>query len=256
MKTLLISFILVLSISGNTQTMDDWQIGVNVNPFIFHRINSSFLFETDKQNYPNGLGYGITIEKIINGHFGFKLGFEKSIQSEKYFFDEVSDDNNHMKSSFKYDKVPLTIQYYYPLNSNKFLVFNQGIQFSFLKYYKTVFKGNYQSTTLTSDYHEFISYQQPELNYYVNGSFENLYHNKNLFGLTGSVGLKGFLSDKFSYSTNIRYDFDFSDADNIPYFTTDTQKTQNTTHNLRIGIDMGLQYHFNLSSNRQSKCPK
>lgn len=108
--------ILSISFAGNTQDITDWQVGINLNPFFFTRINSNFPYNKDKQDLPNGFGFGLTIEKT---------GFEYSKQNEKYFFDVVGD-NTSIKSGFKYYKTPITVQYYYRLKEKLFLTFNQS----------------------------------------------------------------------------------------------------------------------------------
>lgn len=42
MKKFLVAFILGISFSGNAQDITDWQVGFNLNPFIFSRINSDY----------------------------------------------------------------------------------------------------------------------------------------------------------------------------------------------------------------------
>ncbi len=117
--------ILSISFAGNTQDITDWQVGINLNPFFFTRINSNFPYNKDKQDLPNGFGYGLTIEKNWNDSWGVKTGFEYSKQNEKYFFDVVGD-NTSIKSSFEYYKTPITVQYYYRLKEKLFLTFNQS----------------------------------------------------------------------------------------------------------------------------------
>ncbi|WP_185966003.1 outer membrane beta-barrel protein [Flavobacterium sp. ZT3R18] len=246
MKKFLVAFILGISFIGNAQDITDWQVGFNLNPFFFTRINPGSSFSKDRQDLPNGFGYGITIEKNWNDQWGVKTGFEYSKQNEKYFFDAIGD-NTSIKTNFEYYKMPITIQYYYPLNDKLFLTFNQGIQFSFLKYYKTVDENEYQIRTQTSDYYEYISFEHPESNQY--SKEEGIMHKKTLFGIIGSIGLKGFLSEKISYSTSLRYEYDFTTADNFPYYSSipDGSDTEKPTHNFRLGLELGLQYHFSIN---------
>jgi hypothetical protein len=246
MKKLVIAFFLCFFSITNAQNLNDWQVGVNLSPFIFSRINPKFHFQKDRQNFPNGLGYGLTIEKNWNEHWGFKTGFETTKQNEKYFFN--TGNTTKIKSSFEYYKVPLTIQYYYSLNEKLFLTFNQGIQLSNLKYFKTVIKDDYQMITLSSNYVESIFFEHPEQNNQNYGYYQDNLHNKNLFGIIGSIGLKGYLTNKISYSTNLRYEFDINSSDNLPYYsaTPNNTKPEGTTHNFRLGLELGLQYHFSL----------
>jgi hypothetical protein len=246
MKKIIFPIVLFLFFNGYSQISNNWQVGFNLNPFMFTRINSSFLYEKDKQDFPNGFGYGLTIEKNWNDQWGFKTGFENTKQNEKYFFGGNGTSKTSIKSNFEYYKVPITVQYYYPLNEKLFLTFNQGVQFSFLKYYKTIAEDEYQIRTQTSDYVEYISFQHPESNQYYSG--EGKMHKKNLFGIIGSIGLKGFLSEKITYSTNLRYEYDLTSADNFPYYSnTPDGGLEKPTHNFRLGLELGLQYHFSIN---------
>ena len=104
---------------------------------------------------------------------------------------------------------------------------------------------------------EFVFFQTPENNSYSSGNNIGILHKRSLFGLIGSVGLKGFFSDKISYSTNLRYEYDINSADNLPYYsyTPGGSGPEGTTHNLRIGIELGLQYHFSIDNYRFDKSP-
>lgn len=243
MKIITILLLLICFLNGHSQDLKNWQIGFNLNPFIFSRINPNFSYEKDKQNLPNGFGYGLTIEKNWNEKWGLKTGFENTKQNEKYFVDEMSADNTKIKSSFQYYKFPITVQYYYPLKEKLYLTLNQGIQFSILKYFKTVQTGNYQIHTYTSNYGESIFYEHPEDNQLIYGDFEEVMHKKHLFGIIGSFGLKGFLTHNISYTTNLRYEYDFTPSDLIQYYTTTPEKT----HNFRLCFELGLQYHFSFA---------
>ena len=247
MKKTIIFFALLFSASSFSQDLTNWQVGLNLNPFIFSRINSSFVYEKDTQKFPNGLGFGITIEKNWNENWGIKTGFENTTQEEKYYFNEQSADNTKITSKFKYYKLPITLQYSTPIADNFFLTFNQGIQFSFLKYYNTKEVGSNQIRISSSNYAEYTSFQFPENNYQQYGDFSDVFHKKNLFGIIGSIGLKGFINERFSYSTNLRYEYDFTNADNLPYFTDANFSSLKTTHNFRLGLEIGIQYHFQIN---------
>lgn len=253
MKKIIFPIVLFLFFNGYSQDLKNWQVGFNLNPFIFTRINPNFSYERGKQDFPNGFGYGLTIEKNWNDHWGLKTGFESTKQNEKYFFN-VLNINTITKSNFEYYKIPITVQYYYPIKEKLFLTFNQGIQFSILKYFKTVVKDDYQMITYSSNYGESIFFQYPENNRQEYGDFQNIFHKKNLFGIIGSVGLKGFLTDKITYSTNLRYEYDFTVTDNIPYYYNSENSKKSITHNFRLGLELGLQYNFSLAG--CSYCPK
>ena len=247
-KQLILISIVSIPLLGSAQDLTNWQVGVNVTPFIFTRFSPDFWPEKQGNNYPNGLGLGITIEKNWNENWGFKTGLEYTKQTEKYFADDNSADNTHIKSSFEYYKTPITIQYSYPIKEKLFLTFNQGIQFSFLKYYKMVEEGTYQKKTSTSDYEELIYYPNPANNHYYSG--EGMLYSKTLVGLVGSIGLKYFIADKFSITSNLRYEYDLTDADNLSYYKTDNWKP---VHNFRLGLEIGIQYHFSIGDRFDSR---
>lgn len=244
MKKGIVFFVLFIATIGNAQDISKWQVGINLNPFFFTRISPDFSPEKQNNHYPNGFGAGITLEKNWNEHWGVKTGFEWSEQTEKYAVIENSADNTKISLKFIYYKVPLCIQYSYPLKEKLFLTFNQGIQFLYLDYFKEISSGNYQIFTGTPDYYEYVFFEHPENNRYVTVDNRGKGFSQTLFGVIGSVGIKGFLSKKISYSTNIRYEFDLTDADKSPSYKTSDWAP---THNLRIGLELGLQYHFSLS---------
>ena len=255
MNKILVLFLLSFSITINAQDMTDWQIGINLDLFHFTRINPEFPYVKDKQDIPNGFGFGLTLEKNLNQHWGVKTGFEFTKQNERYYFDKNSSDNENIQSTFEYYNIPLTIQYYHPLNEKLFLIVNLGLQVSFLNYYKTVEEGNYGRRTLASDYGEYISYNNPSLSSLKYGDFRYVMHKRTLFGIIGSIGIKGFLSERISYSTSLMYEYDINSADNLLYYTPtpESAKPELVTHNLRLGMDLGLQYHFSIG-NKSCKC--
>lgn len=241
MRKFVIVLFLGVSFAGNTQNLNNWQVGLNINPFIFTRFSPDFIPEKEDNNYPNGFGFGVTIEKNWNEHWGIKTGIEYTKQNEKYFVNDNSADNTYIDLSLEYYKSPLMIQYSNLLKENLYLTFNQGIQFSFLNYYKMVEAGDYQIRTFTSNYAEFIFYQNSNNNQYYSG--KGIFYNETLFGIIGSVGLKYFISNKFSLSSNLRYEYDLSDADNTVYYKIENWRS---VHNFRIGLELGLQYNFSL----------
>ena len=240
-KEFIIILLLGISFTVNAQSIADWQIGLNINPFIFNRINSNYKPEKASQDFPNGFGFGLTIEKNWNEHWGIKTGLEYTNQNLKYdnywFTGNVY--SSIMKSEFKYYKLPITVQYYYQIKENLFFIFNQGIQFSFLDDYKTTIDDELQTIIITPK--NFNNYDKNSNTNHIFPNNFTLYKN-NTFGLIGSVGLKGFISKKISYSTNLRYEYDITTSESTDAFFSDNHNTKN----FRIGLELGLQYHFSL----------
>ena len=248
MKKLVIALILCFPFSGVAQDLSNWQIGIIVNPFIFHRFYDNKPFDFAKQNYPNGIGVGLTVEKNWNERWGIKTGIEYTSQNIKY--NNYSYGGNSYKANVKEDfnnfKIPLNVQYFYPLQDKLFLTFNQGLIFSKLYSYKStgenseLFKQIY-----TPNNYEFISYSNSN---YSNANWDYIYSRFN-FGIIGSVGLKGFLAEKLTYSTSMRYEYDFTNSNNkySPYESRDFNDPNapvQQVRNFSIGFEFGLQYHF------------
>lgn len=241
-KQFFIILILGISFIGNAQSLSDWQIGVNVNPFIFNRINSNYKPEKASQDIPNGFGFGLTIEKNWNEHWGIKTGLEYTNQNKKYdnYLYSVNGLSATMKSEFKYYKLPISVQYYHQVKENLFLIFSQGIQFSFLDDYKTTIDDELQRVIFTPKYFE--NDDKKKNTRYIVAEDRRLYKNST-FGLIGSVGFKRFVSKKVSYSTSLRYEYDLTSSEDIDAFFSDNHNTKN----FRLGLELGLQYHFSLS---------
>ncbi|GHA22952.1 hypothetical protein GCM10007103_00010 [Salinimicrobium marinum] len=71
---------------------------------------------------------------------------------------------------------------------------------------------------------------------------------KDVVGLIGGAGIKKFLSNNFSVTANLRYEFDLTNADAYPLLRKDLNDEPNweakKTHHYRIGLEFGIQYHF------------
>lgn len=235
-------FFLLCAYSASAQELTNWQVGINANPFLFYKLNTVSYFDREKQDFPNGFGFGITIEKNWNERWGFKTGFESTSQNEKYFVKDNSEDNTRFSTCFKYYKIPLTVQYYIPIKHNLYFTLNQGVQVSILKSFKSVILTNSQRITYSSDYGEIIFFDTPEDNNITYGDFNETFYENTLLGAIGSIGLKGFISERISYSTNLRYEYDFTNPDKLPIYP-----NSKTVHNFRIGLEFGLQYNFSIN---------
>lgn len=243
MKQCSVVLIFLFSFKVMAQDIERWQVGINLNPFIFTQLSPDFYPEKKGNKYPNGFGYGLTIEKNWNEHWGIKTGFESIKHKEKYYVDDTSADEVHLEHNLEYYRLPIMLQYSISLSEKLFLTFNQGFQFSFFKDMKLIEEGNQQRIVFTSDYYEYVFFDHPEQNYSGHGK-QKLFK-ETLFGLVGSVGIKGFLSDKLSYSTNLRYEYDITDADNSTFFK--NSYNPKPTRFFRIGLEFGIQYHFSIN---------
>jgi hypothetical protein len=241
LKKIIVIFILGNSLAINAQYINDWQVGISLTPFIFSRINSDYQPEKAKQDFPNGFGFGLTIEKNWNENWGIKTGVEYSTQNQKYdnfIYEGGTVYLNTVDADFTYYKVPITVQYFYPIKDNLYLTFNQGFQVSFLNDYKTVVDSDLRTQTFEGN--TIYGYIKTSGATYTD-DYGSIYKNQT-YGITGSIGLKGFFSEKISYSTNLRYQYDLTSSDSDNGFFSDN----NNTKNFCLGLELGLQYHFSI----------
>lgn len=242
LNKIICGLLLMFPFLGTAQSLENWQVGVKAATFYFGRANSTALYEKGTQNFPNGYSFGLTLEKNWNPKWGFKTGLEYSNQNFKYIT-EAWGPPYPMVTEFEYFKTPLALQISIPVNDQKglFLTFEQGFQVSFLTDYLVVIEGSSSRTIYSPGKH--VSYRNGEL---MENRDVHWYFNKITFGLIGSAGFKKFLAENWSMSAKLLYEYDLTDADNGPLFRTDTPGWEaKSTHNYRIGIGLGVQYHFN-----------
>jgi hypothetical protein len=243
MNKIFFLLLLIPALFANAQKTSSLEVGLDLYVFEFIRINGSDIdYQKDKQNIPNGYGIGFTIEKNWNKKWGIKTGIDYSVQNEKCYMQ--SPDVHSLVTKYNYYKIPLSIQFFHKLNPKTYLAINQGIQFSLLSYFETVSTTHDMTTTITSSYVNSISNIDSEWNYFAYEDNSNNIHRNTLFGIVGSAGIKGVLSNKLSYSVNLRYEYDFSSADKIQYIDYPPISTNVINRNFRIGLALGLQYNI------------
>lgn len=241
LRQLILICIVSIPLLGRAQDLTDWQLGISLSPFIFNRINSDYQPEKAKQDFPNGMGFGLTIEKNWNEHWGIKTGVEYTTQNKKYdnfIYEGGTEYLNTVNADFTYYKVPITIQYLCPIKGNLYLTFSQGGQVSFLDNYKTVIDSELRTQTYNGN--TIYGYNKTSGATY-NTNYGWIYE-KQTYGFIGSIGLKGFFSEKFSYSTSLRYQYDLTSSDSDNNFFSEN----NNTKNFCLGLELGIQYHFSI----------
>lgn len=248
MKKIFIALLLIPALLVNAQKSSDLEVGFNLYVFEFLRKNNDTLYKEDKQNIPNGYSIGVTLEKNWNEKWGIKIGLDYSNQNEVHYMRSIEAYGVHTK--FNYCKVPLSVQFFHKLNPKMYLSVNQGMQVSLLRYFKTVITNYHVITTITPTYTEQLNMQ---LQWYFAYEDNSILYKKMLFGIVGSAGIKGILSNKLSYSANIRYEYDIV-LDKIIYIYYDPIHSNLMTHNFRIGIELGLQYKIPKSKKSKAKC--
>jgi hypothetical protein len=71
MKKLAFAFIMSFTLTTTAQDLKNWQVGFNINPFIFDRINPEKFFIKSKQDFPNGFGW-INARKELECPLGYQ----------------------------------------------------------------------------------------------------------------------------------------------------------------------------------------
>ena len=268
MKKVILSFLL-LSISlvkaqGDNQ---QWQFGVNFMPFLYWKKNNFIQSSPHIQVQPikkiNGVYGGLFTEKYFNKNWGIRLSLNYSKQNyenrsviiPRDINGWVLDDPNIYyrivsENNFYYFSIPITAQFAYPLDDsqNLFLVGGAGPQVSIF----SRFSVNKYSVDTDG------SYETNSPNYYF--SKQDVYR-KILVGAVAYTGIKFKISDAFNGFTNIRYEYDFSNAsknnwtiENNPYEFGQLEATDPTlpytkvnaskSHNMRLGLEFGIVYDF------------
>ena len=252
MKKIFIALLLLPTLLANAQKSSDFEVGFNLYVFEFLRKDNGALYKGGKQNIPNGYSIGLTLEKNWNEKWGIKAGFDYSTQNEIHYLQQIGSEK--IQTKYNYYKLPLSIQFFHKLNPKMYLAINQGMQISLLGYFETVSTSNISDviTTITPTYAESKSNTHPEWNYF---SYEDRSssHRKMLLGIVGSAGIKGILSNKLSYSANIRYEYDIT-SDKNTYAYSSIYGGLISSHNFRIGVELGLQYKIPKSKKSKAKC--
>lgn len=238
MKYSLILIIFFTPIVVFAQSNEDWEIGVVGSAFYFTKIDTGKEdIEVGPQDLPNGGFFGLSLAKNWNENWGLSTGLEYSIQNWKARdFYPVQSTGSSVDEDLEYLKLPIMVRYTHSPNKNNFYwVFKQGFQISLLTDYFTVIENN-------DDYPYTSIYKENRRDYYEGDYFishENNAYKDFLFGIAGSVGFKNFFSENWSYSADVRYEMDFSRADDEII-----RSQYSAAKNFRIGLVFGIQYHF------------
>jgi len=240
MKNIFFALFIFPAFMVNAQKLSGFRVGINLYTYEFIKIiRTDVQYNKDNQNIPNGVSAGLTIGKEWNNKWGIKTGFEYSYQNEKTYI--LSREHRSMNYKFIYYKIPLSVELYHHLIHKIYFSLNQGIQISYLKYFEGIHTNYDLITTINPSGHDYYSNVHPEWIYYSPRDNWKLFW-RTQFGIIGNVGMKGALSTKLSYSTNIKYEYDITLADREEYFYFGEALPEMRSHNFRIGLELGLQY--------------
>jgi opacity protein-like surface antigen len=285
-KIILLCLFLSYSFVGIAQSDTTWQIGVVTAPSFYWKYNS-FEFHTNGMNpispdFPNSFIWGITLQKPLTERWNFKTGVEYSTQSQKFIGSTGASgtptDNGEIIYTYTFNadhsldisylSIPLQFSYQIPIGTKeKWSFFTaQGLQISIL----TNYYGESKGYTLDPWTRERISLagvivQKP--NEIYNASYpdydDKTYYftdtpayRKFVLGYSSSYGFQRKLGERFTASLAVRFDFDFTNSDNVngilnynttglPTWDDDFSKDNRpVSHNIRLGVELGVRYSF------------
>ncbi len=265
-KTIVILFVIFatfLKAQGDNQA---WQFGVNFMPFHFTKqtpyVKEMKWVKLGNNKTVNGVSAGVFTEKYFNENMGLHIGLEFSNQAYEMLSGIYGKDNDgnwvmdestmyfhlSLKTKFNYFKLPVTFVYAQNLNDrNLFWVSSLGLQLSYLTY----------TSTLENEIDRQGNYE-----YFISNRVNYDNYNKLIFGSVISTGLKFKISDTFNAFTNLRLDYDISNA-NKGNFSKDlnsfeygqleitdptvsySKLNESAAHNIRLGLEFGIVYNFN-----------
>ncbi len=285
-KIILLCLFLSYSFFSVAQRDTTWQVGVITAPSLYWKYNS-FEFNTNgmkaiSPDFPNSFIWGITLQKPLTDRWNFKTGIEYSTQSQKFIGSSGSSestDTGIITYSYNADhtldigylSIPLQFSYQIPIGTReKWSFFTaQGLQISILTNYYGKSE-NYFLEPWTRERIELagiIVYKPNEvytLSYYSNFDDKLRFFDDNtsayrrfVLGYSSSYGFQRKLGERFTTSLAVRFDFDFTNSDNVngmlnynttglPSFdkTDFSKESRPVSHNIRLGLGLGVRYSF------------
>lgn len=259
-KIALFLCLLITSVLVNAQDYK-WELGLNVYPNLYWKYNKlEFNMDGIKAvapDYPNGIAFGVTVQRRLNDSWGFATGIEYSKQSQK-FISPREDFNQFSTLNIEYVALPLKVVFSLPLGQTGdwSLFTQQGVRISYLANYSSILKTFQPNGDLFSvlkhSYGGIIQYQS-DINddYYSDGETAYKYF---VLGYTGSLGVKRKISDNVNIFVDVRLDYDLTNSDNVDgqynrttngiLYYNDRYSMENkpASHNIRIGLEVGFSY--------------
>jgi len=289
-RIILLCLFLSYSFFSIAQRDTTWQVGVVTAPSIYWKYNS-FEFNTNgmrpiSPDFPNSFIWGITLQKPLTDRWNFKTGLEYSIQSQKFIGSGGANSTPNDEGELIYDyafnadhnldisylSIPLQFSYQIPIGiKEKWSFFTaQGVPVSIL----TNYYGESKDYKLTVDrerirLERIIIYKPNEVydSSYPDFDKRTYYftdtpaYRKFVLGYSSSYGFQRKLGERFTASLATRFDFDFTNSDNVNgmlnYNTTglpsfdDTDFSKDSrpvSHNIRIGLELGVRYSFGFTT--------
>ena len=207
-------FIFIATQKANGQT--GWNISVKATPHVSWMQNEddNNIQHFDRKTTIN-TNFGLGVGYNFNKRSGLDLDFLYSLQGQKYKMDGLE-----LNQKMNYIKIPLTYNYVFNPKSKVLLVGKLGPQLSILSESKVQ---DNKGKTIVANSRE--------------------YFNDVTFGGVAGIGTQFHLSNNWHLTTGLRYDFDFTNAENKKH--PDFTPGRANTHNMTAGIEVGLKYSFN-----------
>lgn len=240
MREILILILCLMPIIVPAQSIEDWELGIAGSAFYFTKIDTGKEIDVGSQEIPNGHFYGLTVAKNWNENWGLSTGLEYSFQNWKArdFF-PIQSTGSNVNENLEYLKLPFMLQFTYSPNKDNFYwVLKKGFQISWLTDYYTIIDNRHESFSYTSIYQDgrVNHWEEDHFVTYANNAYKDF-----LFGIIGSVGIKKIFNENWSYTSDLRYELDFTHADDKIW-----RSEFSEAKNFRIGLVVGIQYRFHI----------
>lgn len=202
--------IAVLASVNTLNAQDKWSVSVKGSPALswLHNSDDKDLPGFDNKTKFSG-NFGVGVEYALSQHFGLGLDALYSLQGRKF---KQSNTEYNQKNS--YIKIPLYASYRTPLSNSVAFVGKLGPQLSILTN-SDLKAGNVK--TDTKDRYKDVT-----------------------FGGMANAGVEFALSKTLALGTGIRFDYDFTNAEDKDYVNYPANRAK--SHNSTLGLEIGLKY--------------
>ncbi len=258
--------------TAQAQQPRSWYFGLNMQAqkywlYNYNDFNNEWLLPVaPKALVPNALSGGISFGRGFKKHFAFQADIQYSSQTQKFYFEHPNARPRvNIVCRLNYFKMPLVFQYNHLKWAKKTAGFyaEVGLQTSIMSYFRqtvTSIPGEDPSVSGQEIYepHQY----SVEVPYQPNNTYVwpaiDLFKNLQIGGIVG-FGFKKIINEEYLLQAGFRFDYDFTDADNLTkgeyiyrsnlrYVLNSSAKTGEkrvNSHNIRAGLNFSISYFLN-----------